>query len=46
MERGVKHGITKEEMGEALNQLAFYAGWAKVISASMVVKEVYDKTGK
>lgn len=28
--------------GEALAQLAFYAGWPKLISASLVVKEVYD----
>jgi alkylhydroperoxidase/carboxymuconolactone decarboxylase family protein YurZ/putative intracellular protease/amidase len=42
MARAVEHGITREEMGEALAQLAFYAGWPKLISASLVVKEVYD----
>ena len=42
MGRAVQHGITKEEMGEVLGQLAFYAGWPKLISASLVVKEVYD----
>jgi len=46
MERGVHHGITREETGEVLAQLAFYAGWAKIVSASLVVKEVYDKAGK
>jgi alkylhydroperoxidase/carboxymuconolactone decarboxylase family protein YurZ len=33
-------------MGEALTQLAFYAGWPKLVSASLVVKEVYDGAGK
>lgn len=42
MERGIKHGITKEEMDEVLTQLAFYAGWPKIISATIAVKEVYD----
>jgi alkylhydroperoxidase/carboxymuconolactone decarboxylase family protein YurZ len=42
MARAVEHGITRQEMGEALAQLAFYAGWPKLISASLVVKEVYD----
>jgi alkylhydroperoxidase/carboxymuconolactone decarboxylase family protein YurZ len=42
MARAVEHGITMQEMGEALAQLAFYAGWPKLISASLVVKEAYD----
>ena len=42
MARAVEHGITRQEMGEALAQLAFYAGWPKLIAASLVVKEVYD----
>jgi alkylhydroperoxidase/carboxymuconolactone decarboxylase family protein YurZ/putative intracellular protease/amidase len=42
MARAVEHGITRQEMGEALAQLAFYAGWPKLISASLVVKEAYD----
>jgi len=46
MGRGVQHGITKEEMGEVLAQLAFYAGWPKLVSATLVVKEVYDGAKK
>jgi len=46
MGRAVEHGITRQEMGEALTQLAFYAGWPKLISASEIVKEVYDGAGK
>jgi putative intracellular protease/amidase/alkylhydroperoxidase/carboxymuconolactone decarboxylase family protein YurZ len=44
--RAVQHGITKQEMGEALTQLAFYAGWPKIVSASLVIKEVYEGGGK
>jgi putative intracellular protease/amidase/alkylhydroperoxidase/carboxymuconolactone decarboxylase family protein YurZ len=46
MTRAVEHGITRQEMGEALTQLAFYAGWPKLIAASLVVKEVYDGQNK
>ena len=46
MGRAVQHGITKEEMGEVLGQLAFYAGWPKLISASLLVKEIYDGQDK
>jgi alkylhydroperoxidase/carboxymuconolactone decarboxylase family protein YurZ/putative intracellular protease/amidase len=42
MGRGVQHGITKEEMGEVLAQLPFYAGWPKLVSATLIVREVYD----
>jgi len=43
MARAVQHGITREEMGEALAQLAFYAGWPKLITASLIVKEAYNR---
>ena len=33
-------------MGEVLTQLAFYAGWPKLISSSLVVREVYDGQNK
>jgi alkylhydroperoxidase/carboxymuconolactone decarboxylase family protein YurZ/putative intracellular protease/amidase len=46
MGRAVQHGITRQEMGEALAQLAFYAGWPKIVSASLAVKDVYDGVGQ
>ena len=46
MDRAVQHGISKEEMDEVLTQLAFYAGWPKIVSATLVVKEVYEGIGK
>jgi len=33
-------------MGEVLARLAFYAGWPKIVSATLVVKEVYDGAKK
>lgn len=46
MGRGIQHGITKEEMNEVLTQLAFYAGWPKIVSATLVVKEAFEGTAK
>jgi len=41
--RAMNNGLKAEETGEALTQLAFYAGWPQVFSALPVVKEVIDK---
>lgn len=37
------HGVTQEEMSEALTHLAFYAGWPKAWAAFRMAKEVYEK---
>jgi 4-carboxymuconolactone decarboxylase len=42
----MNNGLTAEEAGEALTQLAFYAGWPNVFSALPVVKDVVDKRAK
>lgn len=39
--RAMDNGLTRVEVGETLNQLAFYAGWPKVFSAMPVVREVF-----
>lgn len=44
--RGMNNGLTADEVGEALTQLAFYAGWPRVFSALPVVKDVIDKRAK
>lgn len=31
---GLKHGLTREEIGEALAHLAFYASWPSAITAA------------
>ncbi|MBV6756659.1 carboxymuconolactone decarboxylase family protein [Rhodococcus opacus] len=39
--RAMDNGLTQEEAGEALTQLAFYAGWPNVFSALPVAREVF-----
>ena len=35
------NGVTKEELGEAITHLAFYAGWPNAVSAVAVAREVF-----
>jgi 4-carboxymuconolactone decarboxylase len=44
--RAMDNGLTREEAGEALTQLAFYAGWPNVFSALPVVKGVFEARQK
>lgn len=46
LNRAMNNGLTAEESGEALTQLAFHAGWPNVFSALPVVKDVIDKRPK
>ncbi len=41
--RAMDNGLTAEQAGEVLTQLAFYAGWPNVFSALPVVKDVVEK---
>lgn len=41
MQKAKENGVTKEEMSEALTQLAFYAGWPKAWAAFRMANEVY-----
>ena len=41
IEKAREHGVTGEEMAEALTHLAFYAGWPKAWAAFLMAKEVY-----
>jgi 4-carboxymuconolactone decarboxylase len=41
--RAMNNGLTEEEAGEMLTQLAFYAGWPNVFTAMPIVKDVIDK---
>lgn len=43
LNRAMDNGLTAEQAGEALTQLAFYAGWPNAFSALPVVKEVIEK---
>lgn len=38
--RGIENGLTRQQIGEALTHLAFYAGWPKSMAAVTVAKKV------
>ena len=42
-ERALANGVTKEEIGELITHLVFYAGWPSAMSAAKVVKQVYEE---
>jgi 4-carboxymuconolactone decarboxylase len=43
LNRAMDNGLTREEAGEVVGHLAFYAGWPNAFSAAPVVKEVIEK---
>ena len=40
--RALDNGLSKEEIGEVITHMAFYAGWPAAANASRITKEVYD----
>jgi 4-carboxymuconolactone decarboxylase len=43
LKRAMDNGLTREEAGELLGHLAFYAGWPNAFSAAPVIKDVIEK---
>ena len=43
MRRALANGVTKDEIGEVLMHMAFYAGWPCAVNAFEVAKEVFDE---
>jgi len=43
MNKAKENGLTKNEVVEAITQLAFYAGWPKAWSAFSVAQDVYKE---
>lgn len=43
LNRAMDYGLTEAQAGEAVTQLAFYAGWPNAFSALPVVKDVFEK---
>ena len=41
--RALDNGVTKEEIGEVIAHIAFYAGWPTAANAVRVAKEVFDE---
>ena len=42
-ERALANGVTKDEIGELITHLAFYAGWPSAMSAAKVAKQVFEE---
>jgi len=42
-ERALANGVTREEIGELITHLAFYAGWPSAMTAAKVVKQVFEE---
>lgn len=45
LQTALENGLTKEELGEALTHLAFYAGWPNALSAVTQLKKVLEEAG-
>ena len=44
MALALRNGVTKQELVEAITQLAFYSGWPNAVSAVSVAREVFRAT--
>ena len=42
-ERALANGVTREEIGELVTHLAFYAGWPAAMTAGRIAKKVFDE---
>ena len=45
LNRALDNGVTKEELGEHITHVAFYAGWPTAANAVPIAKEVFDGRG-
>ncbi len=43
IERALANGVTREEIGEAITHIAFYAGWPTAMTAARIAKSVFDQ---
>jgi 4-carboxymuconolactone decarboxylase len=39
------NGLTREELGEMITHVAFYAGWPAAAQAAQIADEVFNSTG-
>src|SRR5437870_11462968 len=42
IERALSNGVTKEENGEVITHMAFYAGWPTAMTAARIATNVFD----
>ena len=43
IERALGNGVTREEIGELITHLAFYAGWPAAMTAGRIARKVFDE---
>jgi 4-carboxymuconolactone decarboxylase len=43
IERALANGVTRDEIGELITHLAFYAGWPAAMTAGRVARKVFDE---
>jgi 4-carboxymuconolactone decarboxylase len=41
LQRALENGLTKEEIGEVITHLAFYAGWPNAVTAAGLARTVF-----
>jgi 4-carboxymuconolactone decarboxylase len=41
--RALDNGVTKDEIGEVITHMAFYAGWPTAANAVRIAKEVFEE---
>jgi len=46
LNRALENGVTKEELGELITHVAFYAGWPTAANVVPIAKEVFDGRGQ
>jgi len=44
LSRALANGVTKDEIGELITHLAFYAGWPAAMTAAQIAKDVFAKS--
>jgi 4-carboxymuconolactone decarboxylase len=42
LERALANGVTRDEIGELITHLAFYAGWPASMTAGRIAKQVFE----
>jgi 4-carboxymuconolactone decarboxylase len=42
LERALGNGVTRQEIGELITHLAFYAGWPAAMTAGKIARKVFD----
>jgi 4-carboxymuconolactone decarboxylase len=43
LKRALSNGVTREEMGEIITHLAFYAGWPAAMTGGRIAKKIFDQ---